>query len=75
MGTGMAANLLKAGHGVTVYNRTGSKVEALVVQGSKAAADKLNVITTNNAKSPDRDKAAGDTALKTVMSRLYARGG
>jgi len=38
MGTGMAANLLKAGHGVTVYNRTSSKVEALVVQGAKAAA-------------------------------------
>ena len=38
MGTGMAANLLKAGHDVTVYNRTRTKVEALVAQGAKAAA-------------------------------------
>jgi 3-hydroxyisobutyrate dehydrogenase-like beta-hydroxyacid dehydrogenase len=38
MGTGMAANLLKAGHGVAVYNRTRAKVDALVAQGAKAAA-------------------------------------
>jgi 3-hydroxyisobutyrate dehydrogenase-like beta-hydroxyacid dehydrogenase len=38
MGGGMAANLLKAGHDVTVYNRTRTKVEALVAQGAKAAA-------------------------------------
>jgi len=50
-------------------------IDKLSPKGSKAAADKLNVIITNNAKSPDRDKAAGDTALKTVMSRLYSRGG
>jgi 3-hydroxyisobutyrate dehydrogenase-like beta-hydroxyacid dehydrogenase len=34
MGSGMAANLLKAGHEVTVYNRTPSKVQALVEQWS-----------------------------------------
>ena len=39
MGTGMAARLLKAGHQVTVYNRTPSKVDALVAQGAKAAAE------------------------------------
>ena len=38
MGAGMAANLLKAGHDVTVYNRTRTKIEALVAQGAKAAA-------------------------------------
>jgi 3-hydroxyisobutyrate dehydrogenase-like beta-hydroxyacid dehydrogenase len=38
MGAGMAANLLKAGHEVTVYNRTPTKVEPLVAQGAKAAA-------------------------------------
>ncbi len=36
MGAGMAANLLKAGHDVTVYNRTRTKVEALIAQGAKA---------------------------------------
>jgi 3-hydroxyisobutyrate dehydrogenase-like beta-hydroxyacid dehydrogenase len=38
MGAGMAANLLKAGHEVTVYNRTRAKAGALVKQGAKEAA-------------------------------------
>ena len=38
MGAGMAANLVKAAHDVTVYNRTRAKAEALVAQGAKAAA-------------------------------------
>jgi 3-hydroxyisobutyrate dehydrogenase-like beta-hydroxyacid dehydrogenase len=38
MGLGMAANLLKAGHDVTVYNRTPAKAETLIAQGAKAAA-------------------------------------
>jgi 3-hydroxyisobutyrate dehydrogenase-like beta-hydroxyacid dehydrogenase len=38
MGSAMAANLLGAGHDVTVYNRTPSKVEALVARGAHAAA-------------------------------------
>jgi len=37
MGAGMAANLLKAGHRVTVFNRTPAKAEALVAQGATAA--------------------------------------
>ena len=36
-GAGMAANLLKAGHRVTVFNRTPAKAEALVAQGANAA--------------------------------------
>jgi 3-hydroxyisobutyrate dehydrogenase-like beta-hydroxyacid dehydrogenase len=38
MGAGMAANLLNAGHQVTVYNRTPGKAKALIAQGAKAAA-------------------------------------
>jgi 3-hydroxyisobutyrate dehydrogenase-like beta-hydroxyacid dehydrogenase len=38
MGSGMAANLLKAGHDVTVYNRTASKAKALLQQGAQSAA-------------------------------------
>src|SRR5437879_11755349 len=37
MGAGMAANLLRAGHEVTVYNRTRKRAEALVEQGAHAA--------------------------------------
>src|SRR5947209_10915691 len=37
MGAGMAANLLKAGHRVTVFNRTPAKAETLIAQGAKLA--------------------------------------
>ena len=38
MGFGMAANLIRAGHEVTVYNRTASKMKALMEQGAHPAA-------------------------------------
>lgn len=37
MGRGMVANLIKAGHRVTVYNRSPAKAEALVQQGAVRA--------------------------------------
>lgn len=37
MGSGMAANLLKAGHQVTVYNRTRGKADELGRQGARVA--------------------------------------
>jgi 3-hydroxyisobutyrate dehydrogenase-like beta-hydroxyacid dehydrogenase len=37
MGSGMAANLLKAGHEVTVYNRSPDKAAPLLAQGAKLA--------------------------------------
>ncbi|MBB3601716.1 3-hydroxyisobutyrate dehydrogenase-like beta-hydroxyacid dehydrogenase [Mycolicibacterium sp. BK556] len=37
MGAGIAANLIKAGHDVTVYNRSRPKVDALVAQGARPA--------------------------------------
>lgn len=38
MGAAMAANLLKAGHEVTAYNRSPGKVTALAAQGARPAA-------------------------------------
>jgi 3-hydroxyisobutyrate dehydrogenase-like beta-hydroxyacid dehydrogenase len=38
MGSGMVANLLGAGHEVTVYNRTRAKAEALASRGAHVAA-------------------------------------
>ena len=38
MGSGMATNLLKAGHEVTVYNRTPAKAQPLLAQGARLAA-------------------------------------
>jgi 3-hydroxyisobutyrate dehydrogenase-like beta-hydroxyacid dehydrogenase len=37
MGAPMALNLLKAGHRVTVYNRTHSSAEALAAKGAQVA--------------------------------------
>jgi 3-hydroxyisobutyrate dehydrogenase-like beta-hydroxyacid dehydrogenase len=37
MGSAMAANLLKAGHALSVFNRTPSKAEALAAQGATLA--------------------------------------
>jgi 3-hydroxyisobutyrate dehydrogenase-like beta-hydroxyacid dehydrogenase len=39
MGAAMAANLLRAGHAVTVFNRNPDKAAALVAAGATAAAD------------------------------------
>jgi 3-hydroxyisobutyrate dehydrogenase-like beta-hydroxyacid dehydrogenase len=38
MGAGMAASLLKAGHELSVYNRTRTKADKLVAQGARAVA-------------------------------------
>lgn len=38
MGRGMARNLLKAGHEVTVYNRTSARAEELAREGARVAA-------------------------------------
>src|SRR5258707_2902792 len=63
MGAGMAANLLKAGHDVTVYNRTRLKVEACVAQGAKAAA------SVSDACSGDAviTMLANDEAVESVV--------
>src|SRR5579862_6024272 len=37
MGTGMAADLLKAGHEVSVYNRTPAKTQGLIDRGARLA--------------------------------------
>jgi 3-hydroxyisobutyrate dehydrogenase-like beta-hydroxyacid dehydrogenase len=62
MGSGMAANLLKAGHELTVYNRTAEKAEALVVQGAllaktPAEASKVDIVFT---------MLADDEALESI---------
>jgi 3-hydroxyisobutyrate dehydrogenase-like beta-hydroxyacid dehydrogenase len=39
MGAAIAANLIAAGHSLTVYNRTASKAKALLAQGAMLAHD------------------------------------
>ena len=55
MGRPMAANLLKAGHEVTVWNRTASRADSLVEQGAKRAAT-------------PRDLAAASEVIITIVS-------
>lgn len=50
-------------------------IDKLTPKGSKEVSAKLNEIVQKNAKSPDRDKAAGDAPLKQVMYRLDGRTG
>ncbi len=63
MGSGIAANLLKAGHKLTVYNRTRSKADRLaqagatVSESASAAASQAEVIVT---------MVADDRALESV---------
>jgi len=55
MGRPMAANLLKAGYNLTVWNRTASRADALVAQGAQRA-------------DTPRDVAAGSDILFTIVS-------
>jgi 3-hydroxyisobutyrate dehydrogenase-like beta-hydroxyacid dehydrogenase len=65
MGAGMAANLLKAGHKVTVYNRTPSKADGLIAQGAKAAADIAAACASNIVIT----MLANDDAVESVITR------
>lgn len=48
MGQGMAANLLKAGFPLTIWNRTAAKMDGLVEQGAKAAANPGEVAASSD---------------------------
>ena len=59
MGAGMALNILKAGHEVTVYNRTREKEEQVAKRGAKRAespkeaAQEAQIIVTMVSDTPD----------------------
>ncbi|UVK46682.1 NAD(P)-dependent oxidoreductase [Mesorhizobium sp. AR07] len=63
MGAGMAANLLKAGHDVTVYNRTPGKDEELVQMGARSAAEVAEACDGEIAVT----MLADDHAVKSVV--------
>jgi len=54
-------------------NVSATVIDHLSPKGSKEVAGKLNVVIEKNAKSPDREKSAGDSPLKQVMYRLESR--
>jgi 2-hydroxy-3-oxopropionate reductase len=68
MGQGMAANLLKAGFPLAVWNRTASKADALVTQGASLAATPRDVAAQSDivfscvSDTPDvREVLLGET--------------
>ena len=73
MGQGMAANILKAGHELTVYNRTPAKARALAGQGAKiaahvaeACAGDLVVTTLSNDQAVEEVVHAPDGVLASL---------
>lgn len=68
MGSGMATNLLKAGHEVNVYNRTREKAEALAGAGAHVAATVRDVCQGEAVFT----MLANDDALEDVV---YGDGG
>ena len=63
MGAGMAGSLLRAGHEVTVYNRTPSKGQGLIEQGASAAAEVADACRGDAAMT----MLADDDALESVV--------
>ena len=63
MGSGMAANLIKAGHEVTVYNRTPRKAQKLVEEGARHAAQVVDACRGDAVIT----MLADDTAVESVV--------
>jgi 3-hydroxyisobutyrate dehydrogenase-like beta-hydroxyacid dehydrogenase len=75
MGTGMAMNLLKAGHELTVYNRTPGKAQALVSQGARAAAEVADACQGDAVITMLADDGAVEAVAfgeKGIIARLRA---
>jgi 3-hydroxyisobutyrate dehydrogenase-like beta-hydroxyacid dehydrogenase len=73
MGSRMATNLVKAGHDVTVFNRTPGKGASLVILGAHEAADLADACNGSAVISMlADDKAASDIALAPagIVDRL-----
>jgi len=68
MGSAMAANLIKGGHDVTVWNRSAGKAEPLVAAGAKRAASPAEAATGDVVMS----MLADDRAVEAIV---YGDGG
>jgi len=63
MGREMAANLVRAGHSVRVWNRSPGPVNALVAQGARPAADMADVFAADVVISMLADDAAVESVI------------
>lgn len=75
MGTGMAKSLLRAGHAVTVFNRTRARADALRANGATVAATIADACRTGIVMTMVADDAAlesqvfGDTGILASLPR------
>src|ERR1700716_3657703 len=74
MGTPMARNLLKAGHRLTVYNRTRSKAEALAREGAQVAERVADACRADVLITMLSDDAAVEGVVFGDGGALYALG-
>src|SRR3982074_2865194 len=72
MGAPMARNLLKAGHRVTVYNRTRSKAEALAREGAQVAERVADACRADVLITMLSDDAAVEGVVFGEGGALYA---
>ncbi len=63
MGSGMAGNLLRAGHALTVYNRTRAKARPLAEHGAKIADDPAQTAGGDAVFTMLADDAAAEEAV------------
>jgi 3-hydroxyisobutyrate dehydrogenase-like beta-hydroxyacid dehydrogenase len=66
MGSGMAANLLKAGHALTVYNRTPARAEALVAERATLAKtpSTSRILVHRDSQTSAQDHPSGKRQLR-----------
>ena len=76
MGSAMAANLVKAGHDVTVYNRSRGKVDALAAEGARPASSVAEACDGDVVMSmlANDDAVAGVTFGEGGITASLARG-
>jgi 3-hydroxyisobutyrate dehydrogenase-like beta-hydroxyacid dehydrogenase len=74
MGSGMARNLLRAGHEVSIYNRTRSKAEALAAEGARIAESPADtarhceaVITMLSDDPAAQETVLGESGIATTL--------
>src|SRR6476646_10003238 len=75
MGHHVAANLLKAGHHVTVWNRSAAPVQALVAKGATAAGTPEEALKGEAVFSMlSNDQVMGDLGLAGPLLEKAAKG-
>ena len=73
MGSAMAANLVKAGHDVTVFNRTPDKRRALVALGAREATSVVSMSTIGVAVAKNLARSHAARGQRFVAAPVFGR--